>query len=171
MEDQKLHFTETCFAAVLGSHLRNLLVLFLAAFVLLGVTDFPISLIYLLKSLYMPKWQSRGLGGVREARETEAGSAPGELPTNGFVTSFLQELLPSLFPFIKPILSDFLCNPLALLFALPSPSFLCCSSPVHRNGRHGVDAGEHRCDGKEILEAAVVGAEVPLAVQRIDEVD
>ena len=59
----------------------------------------------------------------------------------------------------------------ASLFASSSSFLPVFSSPVHRNGCHRVDAGEHRCDGKEVLEATVVGAEVPLAVQRIDEVD
>lgn len=56
----------------------------------------------------------------------------------------------------------------------PSLSPLCFSSlfsPVHGNRRHGVDAGEDSCDGEEVVEAAVSLPKVPLAVQRVDEVD
>lgn len=56
----------------------------------------------------------------------------------------------------------------------PNLSPLCFSSPfspVHGNRRHGVDAGEDSCDGEEVVEAAVSLPKVPLAVQRVDEVD
>lgn len=43
--------------------------------------------------------------------------------------------------------------------------------PVHSYGRHGVDAGEHRCDGEEVVEFAVGFTKVPLPVRGIDEVD
>lgn len=67
-----------------------------------------------------------------------------------------------------------------ILFPLPWPTPQSASpphspafylSPVHCNGCHRVDAGKHRCDGKEVLEAAVVGAKVPFAVKSVDEID
>lgn len=46
-----------------------------------------------------------------------------------------------------------------------------CGVPVDGYGRHGVDAGEHRRDGEEVVEAAVHLPKVPLSVSRVDEVD
>ncbi|KAF2988557.1 hypothetical protein EK904_006211 [Melospiza melodia maxima] len=51
------------------------------------------------------------------------------------------------------------------LFHVPL-AFYCVS-----DGCHGVDAGEDSCDWEEVVEAAVSLSKVPLAVQRVDEVD
>lgn len=52
-----------------------------------------------------------------------------------------------------------------------SPLHFSLVSPVHSDGCHGVDAGEDSCDWEEVVEAAVSLSKVPLAVQRVDEVD
>lgn len=46
-----------------------------------------------------------------------------------------------------------------------------CGVPVDGYGGHGVDAGKHRRDGEEVVEAAVHLPKVPLPVSRVDEVD
>ena len=45
------------------------------------------------------------------------------------------------------------------------------SLPVQSDGSHWVDAGKHRCDGEEVVEAAVDQSEVPLVVHGVGEVD
>lgn len=49
--------------------------------------------------------------------------------------------------------------------------FLIRSLPVDGYRGHGVDAGEHRGDGEEVVEPAVHLSKVPLSVRRVDEVD
>lgn len=45
------------------------------------------------------------------------------------------------------------------------------SPPVHGDGGHRVDAGEHGRDGEKVVEFAVSVPEVPLSVSGVDEVD
>lgn len=52
-----------------------------------------------------------------------------------------------------------------------TPNFSSLFSPVHSYRCHGVDAGEDSCDWEEVVEATVSLSKVPLAVQRVDEVD
>lgn len=113
--------------------------------------------------------------GVRdsgEATEAETGSASWRA-TNALVTPFSKNSFLGAFLLSNPFvtMSMVTSSHCPALLSPFSPLLPILSSPVHRNGRHRVDAGEHRRDRKEVLEATVVGAEVPLAVKRIDEVD